>query len=83
MTSEYLTGKIFTDDQVIDQGQEAFQAGSHGSGIEDRGDVRVIHERERLPLGIEAGELAELFLWRSEEEVEAALQDPAGILNQE
>ena len=30
-----------------------------------------------MGLGIEAGELAELFLWKSDEEIAAALSDPA------
>ena len=44
----------------------------------DARDWKQFHLPKDLALGlsIEAGELAELFLWKSKEEVEAALQEP-------
>jgi dCTP diphosphatase len=44
----------------------------------DERDWAQFHKAKDLALGlqIEAGELAELFLWKTEKEIEAALDDP-------
>ncbi|KAA3611703.1 MAG: nucleotide pyrophosphohydrolase [Planctomycetota bacterium] len=44
----------------------------------DQRDWAQFHQPKDLALGlgIEAGELGELFLWKKEDEVEALLQDP-------
>lgn len=45
----------------------------------DERDWRQFHHPKDLALGlgIEAGELGELFLWLSNEEIQASIQDPA------
>ena len=48
---------VLRDRHALDQlHHEVRPAGVGHAGVEDLGDVRVVHQRQRLPLGLEAGD---------------------------
>ena len=54
---ELVAVAILGDRDALDQlHDEVGPAGVGGAGVEDLGDVGVVHQRQRLPLGLEAGD---------------------------
>ena len=48
---------VLGDRHALDQlHDEVRPAGAGGAGVEHPGDVGVVHQRQRLPLGLEAGD---------------------------
>ena len=55
--AEPVVVAVVVDGDSLDElHDEVGTAGLGGAGVEDAGDVRVVHQRQRLPLGLKAGD---------------------------
>ena len=53
----WLSSQYLVIGHAVDQlHDEVRPAGFGGAGVEDAGDVGVVHQRQGLPLGLEAGD---------------------------